>query len=96
MEDWSGSRWRLQRVPTPATFENLLFAVLAVSRDDVWATGQGENRRWPFGGLILEVTPAPEAKKEEAPAATTEAAPPEQAPATESTTGETPAGETAG
>jgi hypothetical protein len=53
MEHWDGTRWRLQRPPTPATNQNLLFSVLALSADDVWATGQGENKHYPFGGLLL-------------------------------------------
>jgi hypothetical protein len=51
-EHWNGHRWSVVRTPDPGSAGNHLYAVDAVSRDDVWAVGQQLGRQAPDQGLV--------------------------------------------
>src|SRR5262249_42094290 len=51
-EHWNGHAWTVVRTPNPGSAGNHLYAVDAVSRDDVWAVGQRLGSRAPDHGLI--------------------------------------------
>jgi len=43
IEHWNGSRWSVVKSPSPASMNNELFSVAAVSASDVWAVGFSTN-----------------------------------------------------
>ncbi|HEX4256752.1 MAG TPA: hypothetical protein VH089_16790, partial [Streptosporangiaceae bacterium] len=51
-EHWDGSRWSTVPTPDPEAAGNHLFAVDAVSRDNVWAVGQQLTGHAPDQGLV--------------------------------------------
>jgi hypothetical protein len=51
-EHWDGTRWSVLPTPDPGTAGNHLYAVDAVSPDDVWAAGQQLGARAPDNGLV--------------------------------------------
>ncbi|HEX4255567.1 MAG TPA: alkaline phosphatase family protein, partial [Streptosporangiaceae bacterium] len=51
-EHWDGSRWSTVPTPDPGAAGNHLFAVDAVSRDNVWAVGQQLTGHAPDQGLV--------------------------------------------
>jgi hypothetical protein len=38
-EQWNGTQWKVVKSPSPGTYNSELFAVVAVSANDVWAVG---------------------------------------------------------
>jgi len=51
-EHWDGSNWTVIRTPDPGTSGNHLYAVQAVSSDNVWAAGMTLNGDSPDQGLV--------------------------------------------
>jgi hypothetical protein len=51
-EHWDGSTWSVVPTPDPGSAGNHLYAVDAVSPDNVWAVGQQLGRRAPDQGLV--------------------------------------------
>jgi hypothetical protein len=51
-EHWNGHHWTVIRTPDPGTTGNQLYAVHAVSRDDVWAVGQQLSGAVPDQALV--------------------------------------------
>ena len=51
-EHWNGHHWSVVRTPDPGTTGNHLYAVDAVSRDDVWAVGQRLGGGVPDQALV--------------------------------------------
>ncbi|WP_187365590.1 alkaline phosphatase family protein [Trebonia kvetii] len=51
-EHWTGHGWSVVRTPDPGSSGNHLYAVDAVSRDDVWAVGQKLGGQAPDQGLV--------------------------------------------
>lgn len=51
-EHWNGKQWSVVPTPDPGSAGNHLYAVDAVSPDDVWAAGQQLSGRAPDRGLI--------------------------------------------
>jgi hypothetical protein len=51
-EHWNGHTWSVVRTPDPGTNGNLLYAVDAVSADNVWAVGQQSFAEGPDQGLV--------------------------------------------
>jgi len=51
-EHWDGSSWSVTRTPDPGRSGDHLYAVDAVSPDDVWAVGQKLGSRVPDQGLV--------------------------------------------
>jgi hypothetical protein len=51
-ERWNGSTWTVVPTPDPGSSGNHLYAVYAVSPDDVWAAGQQLGAQAPDNGLV--------------------------------------------
>jgi hypothetical protein len=51
-EHWDGSSWKVIATPDPGTTGNHLYAVDAVSANDVWAVGQQLGTQAPDQGLV--------------------------------------------
>jgi Phosphoesterase family len=51
-EHWNGSTWTVVPTPDPGSSGNHLYAVDAVSPDDVWAAGQQLGAQFPDNGLV--------------------------------------------
>ena len=51
-EHWDGTRWTVIPTPDPGSGGNHLYAVDAVSADDVWAAGQQLGTQAPDQGLV--------------------------------------------
>ena len=51
-EHWDGTRWSVLPTPDPGVSGNHLYAVDAVSPDDVWAAGQQLGAHAPDNGLV--------------------------------------------
>ena len=51
-EHYDGTKWTVSRTPDPGTSGNHLYAVYAVSRNDVWAVGQRLDGRTPDQALV--------------------------------------------
>ena len=51
-EHWNGSTWTVVPTPDPGSSGNHLYAVDAVSPDDVWAAGQQLGAQAPDNGLV--------------------------------------------
>jgi hypothetical protein len=51
-EHWNGKHWTVVRTPDPGSTGNHLYAVDAVSGDDVWAVGQQLGAQAPDQGLV--------------------------------------------
>ncbi len=51
-EHWDGTRWTVVPTPDPGSGGNHLYAVDAVSPDDVWAAGQQLGTQAPDNGLV--------------------------------------------
>ena len=51
-EHWNGHAWSVVRTPNPGSAGNHLYAVDAVSADDVWAVGQQLGAQAPDQGLV--------------------------------------------
>ena len=51
-EHWNGHAWSVVRTPDPGSTGNHLYAVDAVSADDVWAVGQSLGTQAPDRGLL--------------------------------------------
>jgi hypothetical protein len=51
-EHWNGHTWSVVRTPDPGSSGNHLYAVDAVSADNVWAVGQQLGGRIPDQGLV--------------------------------------------
>ena len=51
-EHWNGRRWTVTRTPDPGSAGNQLYAVSAVSKDDVWAVGQRLGGTVPDQALV--------------------------------------------
>jgi hypothetical protein len=51
-EHWNGHTWSVVPTPDPGSTGNHLYAVDAVSPDNVWAVGQQLGRRAPDRGLV--------------------------------------------
>jgi hypothetical protein len=51
-EHWDGHAWSVVRTPDPGSSGNHLYAVDAVSSDDVWAVGQQLGAQSPDQGLV--------------------------------------------
>jgi Phosphoesterase family len=51
-EHWNGNDWTVVPTPDPGSSGNHLYAVDAVSPDDVWAAGQQLGARAPDNGLV--------------------------------------------
>ena len=51
-EHWNGHAWSVVRTPNPGSTGNHLYAVDAVSADDVWAVGQQLGAQAPDQGLV--------------------------------------------
>jgi hypothetical protein len=51
-EHWDGTRWSVLPTPDPGAAGNHLYAVDAVSPDDVWAAGQQLGGHAPDNGLV--------------------------------------------
>jgi len=45
VEHWDGTRWHTVESPQPANYENDLYAVVALSPNDVWAVGSYQNAK---------------------------------------------------
>jgi hypothetical protein len=65
-EHWDGTRWSVVATADPGVTGNLLYAVSAVSSEDVWATGQLAGTKFPGKALVehwdgnsWEVVPTP-------------------------------------
>src|SRR5207302_7996408 len=43
IEHWNGTQWSVVKSPSPASVNNELFSVAAVSASDVWAVGFSSN-----------------------------------------------------
>src|SRR5207302_5459658 len=54
IEHWNGSTWQVVKSPSPATMNNELFNVAAVSASDVWAVGYSTNN--PSGQTPIDQT----------------------------------------
>jgi Phosphoesterase family len=52
VEHWNGRTWSVVRTPDPGSTGNLLYAVDAVSADNVWAVGQQSFAQGPDQGLV--------------------------------------------
>jgi hypothetical protein len=52
VEHWNGHTWSVVPAPDPGSTGNHLYAVDAVSPDNVWAVGQQLGRRAPDQGLV--------------------------------------------
>ena len=51
-EHWDGSSWSVLPTPDPGSSGNHLYAVDAVSPDNVWAAGQQLGAQYPDNGLV--------------------------------------------
>jgi hypothetical protein len=51
-EHWNGTKWTVVSTPDPGSSGNHLYAVDAVSPDDVWAAGQRLGGQAPDNGLV--------------------------------------------
>ena len=60
---WNGVRWRLVGAPGPPQLRGLE-AVTIVSRDDVWATGPGDDRVVHWDGRRWHVPPQPKPQRD--------------------------------
>lgn len=66
IEHWDGTAWRFVTSPDVGTGSNFLYAITAVSTDDVWAVGQGVSAQGAgqtltlhWDGLAWSVVPSP-------------------------------------
>jgi hypothetical protein len=51
-EHWNGHDWSVVRTPDPGSAGNHLYAVDAVSANNVWAVGEQLGSAWPDRGLV--------------------------------------------
>jgi hypothetical protein len=52
IEAWDGRSWQIAPTPRLDTRRDILFSVTAVSRTDVWAVGEREDRAGRFAALV--------------------------------------------
>jgi len=54
IEEWNGTSWSLVPSPNPSSNASILFAVAAVSANDVWAVGDGYNSQGTSDNTLTE------------------------------------------